>query len=208
MHWGNTLFGPGHAFVHSSQWTNDEINNLKSHRPPLGIIEEVPGDHLSRMDIDLPLPKDVQAIIAAFAGFEIFPMDIFRKFYFRDVDLSIHQNLIIARFGKCYLYIHSDYIRIELDQLRFHYDNQQLNTYDNRRKSDIRLVDGKFKFSAETQIPYKLLPKIPLEVIERFDPNNEFGLRRIFKSILTTESYQQVINNFDLQNWIGSNFKI
>lgn len=120
-------------------------------------MEYAHDDHLPRSRISMPFPDGIVAIIAGFTGFEIFPTTIFKS-YFGNMEVSYHRDLIVVYDEKQYMQLSPEFTEITTEKISYLYDGQVTI------------------FGGDT--------KLPQEVIEKFDPRNEFGLRRKFESVI------------------------
>lgn len=192
------------TFGGAPMWTSAEIQKLEKagiylHKKKL-IYDSPAFEYYAPLEgIDLSaFPINVNAIIAGYSifGFPYFSREILRMFkqiYFHHHYVRIDTNKMTIRDGSWVCTIMPSSIYIDVDNIRFIYEDGSLMVTYQVYDTTIKIYYTETPHLVVNYRPINMRPpnddellKIPIAVIESFDPKNEFGLLRIFKSMITT----------------------
>lgn len=207
------------TFGGAPHWNSEDIKKLK--KAGIRIKRELsynsPAFEYYAGDVELPIfPIHINAIIA---GYSIFGspfsenvLQMFKQIYFRYDRVSINDDKISIHNGSllCIMYNNGS-ISITIQNMKYIYDNYQLYI-----ECKVNCTYAYIYYTPELYVTFagrarRRLPnadellKLPMEFIETIDPKDEFGLRRIFQPMLTTQSIHKAIHNGKFWEYISNN---
>lgn len=188
-------------------WNLNDIIHIISRLSDTGIISFLYSGHsfakpafqCDNKNLDSLYPSGINIIIAEYLigdiRFNVFSQQviaIIRNKYFRDFSFRVN-NCTKIQNNTWLMSITDNYIMIDIGRLQYYgYYNGKITVVDNREFNvTYSYQDGKI----DLQYSVEEVTKMPIEVIQHFDPKGEFGLLQLFRPLVVNKTCNEILED-------------